>query len=126
MSGTPSKCYIAPMPRPISTFPRLLAAWLVTLSGAGRVASLWFRELDESAVMSLLVGAVYLIVGIGLFGQSRFTLFVAIAVCSVVGLSLLGDMPNLHSAQTLAALADLVVVVCCAMVLWDRQRQAQG
>lgn len=108
----------------MSPLPRLLAATLVTASGAGRVASLWFRELDETAVMSLLVGAVYLVIGLGLFGQSRFALFVAIAVCSVVGLSLLGTLPHLHWSQTLAALADLVVVACCCMALWDRQRQA--
>lgn len=111
------------MPRPISTFPRLLAAALVTSSGAGRIASLWFRELNEAAVMSLLLGGIYLIMGIGLFGQSRFTLFVAAAVCSVVGLYLLGNLPGLHGAQILAALADFIVVVCCAMVLWDRRRQ---
>lgn len=104
--------------------PRLLAAALVTTSGAGRVASLWFRELDETAVMSLLVGAVYLIIGIGLFGQSRFTLFVATAVCSTMGLSLLGRLSHLHWSQTLAALADVVVVVCCCMILWDRHRRA--
>ena len=114
------------MPRPISPVPRLLAALLVTASGAGRVASLWFRELDEAAVMSLLLGGIYLIIGIGLFGQSRFTLFVAAAVCSVVGFYLLGHLPALHWAQALAALADLVVVVCCALVLWDRRRQANA
>ena len=105
------------MPRPISTFPRLLAATLVTSTGAGRIASLWFRELDEAAVMSLLLGGIYLIMGIGLF--------VAAAVCSVIGLYLLGNLPTLHWAQILAALADFIVVVCCAMILWDRRRQAR-
>ncbi len=54
---------------------RMTAAALVVCSGAIRVASLWFRPLDGEAVLTLLIGAIYLIAGIGLFGQSRFALF---------------------------------------------------
>ena len=44
---------------------RVLAGLLITCSGLGRIASLWFRELNGDAVLALLVGAVYLIIGIG-------------------------------------------------------------
>ena len=103
---------------------RIIAATLVVCSGSARVASLWFRELDEQAVLALLVGAVYLITGIGLFGQSRFVLFFAVMACTttflMTGLSPLAAMPPLQLAS---ALADGMTVLLCALVLWQLRRQ---
>ncbi|MFV0277574.1 MAG: hypothetical protein ACK5HY_10370, partial [Parahaliea sp.] len=59
---------------------RQLAALLATASGLWRVACLWMGQLDESALLGALAGAVYLLMALGLIGHSRFTLFVAIAV----------------------------------------------
>ena len=97
---------------------RLLAATMITLSGAGRVASLWFRELNEQAVAALLLGAVYLITGLGLFGQSRFTLFVAITLCTAVAAYTLRNIGVLLPLQQVGLAADLITVLLCAMVVW--------
>ena len=97
---------------------RLLAASLVTFSGAGRVASLWFRELNQQAVAALLLGTVYLIIGIGLFGQSRFTLFVAIGVCSLVALYTLRSIAVLEPLQQVGLATDLITIVLSTTVLW--------
>ncbi|MEH6588527.1 MAG: hypothetical protein V7720_18385 [Halioglobus sp.] len=106
------------MPSHLIITLRLLAASLVTLSGAGRVASLWFRELNEQAVAGLLLGAIYLIIGLGLFGQSRFTLFVAIAVCSLVALYTLRSIAVLEPLQQAGLATDLITIVFSATVLW--------
>ena len=59
---------------------RNMAATLLTLSGAIHIAQLWFQDISGTAIAGALVGALYFIIGIGLFGQSRFTLFLAIAI----------------------------------------------
>lgn len=104
---------------------RVIAATLVVFSGSARVASLWFRELDEQAVLALLVGAVYLITGIGLFGHSRFVLFFAVVACTTTALlatrdSTLAAMPPLQLASVLA---DGLTVLLCTLVLWQLGRQ---
>ena len=68
------------MPGRTTSFLRLLAATLVIGSGTGRVASLWFRELNHQAVLDATIGAIYLFMAIGLYGSSRFTLFVAMGL----------------------------------------------
>lgn len=113
------------MPRHLITKLRLLAATLVLCAGTVRVASLWFRELDEQAVLTLLVGAVYLILGIGLFGQSRFSLFAAILICSATSLFALNHftLPAMLPLQLAAIGADAVTVACCTLVLWRVRKE---
>lgn len=65
---------------------RNLAALLVSLSGVTHVAQLWFREIDESSLFTALVGMVYLLLGLGLSGQSRFTLW----ACGITTLAAAG------------------------------------
>lgn len=100
---------------------RPVAAALVAAIGCAHVASLWFRDLDAAAVLSIWVGGVYLMVGLGLFGQSRFTLFVAIALCSSSALHALADIGTLTRVQWAGLSADLVAATCCGIALWGRQ-----
>ena len=102
---------------------RMLAASLVTLSGSGKVAALWFRELNEQAVITLLLGAVYLITGLGLFGQSRFTLFVAIALCGSMASISLRATQVLQPLQQAGLASDLICVMLCALVLWQLSKR---
>ena len=105
---------------------RLLAAALVSLSGAGRVASLWFRELDERAVAALLLGAVYLIIGLGLFGQSRFALFVAISFCGAVAAYTLGYAALPGPLQQAGLAVDLITVLLCSVLVWHLRDRASN
>ena len=107
------------MQTPTTRFLRNSAAALVTALGTGLVAALWFRDLDAAALADALAGSVYLFIGIGLFGRSRFVLFVAIAACAANAwyLSRYGSTPG--SVQQLRILADLIVVLCCGWVLWQ-------
>ena len=98
---------------------RNLAALLITLSGIGQVAMLWFRPLTGEAVIDAVIGITYIIIGIGLQGQSRFTLFVAIAVCATAAALIL----NSQAVETMASLQrtrlalDLAVILCSGVVL---------
>lgn len=98
---------------------RYTAASLITASGLVQVASLWFRPLDEIAVAALLLGAAYLIIGIGLFGQSRLTLFLAILVPAAVAVLTLRQVETLSSLQSTSMVAELLAIVLAAVVLWQ-------
>jgi len=98
---------------------RVLAAVLITLSGIGQVALLWFRDLTGAAVVDALIGVVYIIIGIGLQGQSRFTLFVAIAAPAAAAALVIETTPEgaLSSLQIGRLAIDIAVILCSVLVL---------
>ena len=101
---------------------RTAAALLVTAAGVTQMAAMWVRPLDAAAVTDMLLGAIYLIIGIGLFGQSRFTLYMAIAVPAVAVVLQLARNPFATSYwPLLRVLLDLAIIVCSARVLWRTQ-----
>ena len=89
------------------------------LSGLGQIAALWLRELTGAALADGLLGTVYLVTGIGLFGHSRFSLFIAIVVPVTVTVLLLYTVPQLEPVYTLRIAVDIVVVLLSAVVLWQ-------
>lgn len=98
---------------------RVLAAVLITISGVGQVAFLWFRDLSSNSLIAAFIGVVYIIIGIGLLGQSRFTLFLAIVVPVAAATLLLNVVPGgaPGSLQVIRLGIDLLVVACSAVVL---------
>ena len=98
---------------------RVFAAILITTSGAGQVALLWFRDLSPDTLTGAFVGVVYIIIGIGLLGQSRFALFVAIVIPLASATVLLNVVPGGAPAtlQIVRLSIDLLVVTCSALVL---------
>ena len=99
---------------------RNIAAILITLSGTGLIALLWFRELTGAALIDALLGTVYLYIGIGLLGQSRFTLFVAMVVPAGALGMVLRETPleQLNSLQLARGSIDAAVIVIAIIVLW--------
>ncbi len=96
---------------------RPMTALLVGASGAAQVAALWFRELDDAALLDALAGAAYLVLALGLLGQSRFSLFLGIALpAAMAALQLSQGEPTTGAAQIRLAV-DLVVPPLCALVL---------
>jgi len=58
---------------------RNTAATLLTISGIIHIGALWLRDIDGTALAAGLVGGIYLIIGLGLYGHSRFALLMAMA-----------------------------------------------
>ncbi len=106
------------MQTPAIRFLRNIAATLATLSGVALIGALWFRELDGVALTDAVAGSVYLFVGIGLYGSSRFTLFVATAVAAAGLATVAGRSGNPDALSQLRMLADLIIILCSAWVLW--------
>jgi hypothetical protein len=89
------------------------------LSGLGQIAALWLRELTLTALADGLLGTVYLVIGIGLFGHSRFSLFMAVVVPATVTAMLLYTMPQPEPVYALRIGVDTAVVMLSATVLWQ-------
>ncbi len=88
------------------------------LSGLGQIAALWLRELTGAALADGLLGTVYLVTGIGLFGHSRFSLFMAIVVTATASGMLLYNVPRPEDVYMLRIAVDMAIIVLSAIVLW--------
>jgi hypothetical protein len=98
---------------------RAIAASLMCLSGLGQIAALWLRELTGTALADGLLGTVYLVTGIGLFGHSRFSLFMAIVIPAAASAVLLYTVPRPEPVYTLRIAVDAAIILLSAMVLWQ-------
>ncbi|MEQ9463109.1 MAG: hypothetical protein RJQ10_05580 [Haliea sp.] len=109
------------MPPPPVTVQRYAAATIVATSGLFQVASLWRFRLSEGVLLTALIGSVYLLIAIGLFGRSRFTLFLAAGVCAAFPAQLLATGPPWPwpAADLLRFASDVAVVALCGRVLWS-------
>lgn len=105
-------------PRPVRAL-RYLSAALLTLSGLAQIGALWWRELNGAAVTDAVLGTVYLIVAIGLFGQSRFTLFMGIVIpAAAAAYTVQYTLPAGAGAYTARLAVDAIVILGSAVVLW--------
>ena len=102
---------------------RNTAATLMCISGTAQVAALWLRELTGTALIDGLWGTVYVIIGIGLYGRSRFSVYLGIVIpCAAAGV-LIYNLPQPEQAYTLRIAVDVVIVLLCAVVLWESRRR---
>lgn len=99
---------------------RNVAATLLTLAGIGQIARLWFTDIDAVAMAGALFGALYLIIGIGLYGQSRFALVLAIVVPAAGIWLILSQSPIEHYGELERSQLGvaLIVIILCARVLF--------
>jgi hypothetical protein len=102
--------------------PRLrnIAATLLTLSGISHIATLWIRDIDLAVLVNASFGAVYLFIGIGLYGQSRFALFTAI-IFPGIGAGLALKTYEISSFSTLGISqlgVGFIVIAISAVVLF--------
>jgi hypothetical protein len=100
---------------------RNIAAMLITIIGFSHIAELWFTELSRETLLLALLGAVYLFIGIGLFGMSRFTLFMAMAL-PAAGIALALQLDPIESMSALVLLritTSLMVIALSTNVLWS-------
>lgn len=102
---------------------RVFTGCLIAACGMALIASLWFRKLSGIALGDALLGAVYLIIAIGVFGQSRFSLFLAAVVPATVSTTIYVLLTNtadgnLSDIMRLRVAADVIITACAALALW--------
>jgi membrane-anchored protein YejM (alkaline phosphatase superfamily) len=106
------------MPYNRSSFLRTVAASLLCLSGLGQIAALWLRELTAAALADALLGTVYLVISIGLFGLSRFSLVLAIVIPGAALSFILITSPQPEQVYILRMAIDAVVILFSSIALW--------
>ncbi len=102
---------------------RRLAAVLTCLSGLWQVAGLWLAPLTAQTVLDALCGSVYLLIAVGLAGQSRFALWLAIAVTAcMLWFNFTGE-PPLERPALIRAAVDALIILLSIRVLWLLRHQ---
>ena len=101
------------------SFLRNTAATLMCLSGIGQIAALWLRALTGTALVDGLWGTAYLVTGIGLFGRSRFSLFMAVVIPAIATALLYYTVHQPEQAYVLRVAVDAAIVLLCVIVLWQ-------
>jgi phosphotransferase system glucose/maltose/N-acetylglucosamine-specific IIC component len=115
-----------PAPQGCDTFPfvrisrirlRNFAAILATLTGVSQAASLWFLPTTPVLLATALCGTFYLVLALGLFGISRFSLFIG-AVIPVVRVWFgLWPLP-IEAWEWLRIIAEVSLAAGCAVLVW--------
>jgi hypothetical protein len=97
---------------------RNLAAVLTTLSGAGQCFSLWLLPVTPTLLATAALGSLYLLLALGLFGISRLSLLLAVAILPLR--SWFGLYPlSIEAWEFLRVATDLTIALLCLPVLWD-------
>ena len=98
---------------------RMLAAVLITVSGMAHIGVLWSWPLTSDTVLTATCGAVYLFLGLGLFGLSRTSLVLGVALPLTRTLLVLWFLGFTELAWLgyLFLLADALVFSLCAVIL---------
>jgi hypothetical protein len=96
---------------------RNFAAVLASLSGLSQAWSLWFLPTTPTLLMTALCGAFYLLLALGLFGISRFSLFLAVILPLLRSWLSLWPLP-IDAWEQLRVLSDVAIAATCVPVLW--------
>ncbi len=103
--------------RPANSLRRV-AALLSCIAGIALIAGLWLRDLSGMVVIDAVGGAIYLLLALGLLGNSRFSLFMGIAIPSAVAAALWSwPLPEVPFREQ-QIIGNGLIAVLCALALW--------
>lgn len=105
------------MPVTQGTPLRNATALLAGVSAVGQISVLWMLDLDTTVLGVAFAGCLYLMLALGLFGVSRFALFLAGILPAVRVLSAWNPLPVLQWEQ-LRSIADLIIAMLALFLLW--------
>jgi hypothetical protein len=96
---------------------RNLAAVLTALSGTGQCLALWLLPTTPMLLGTALMGSIYLVLALGLFGISRLSLFLAVILLPLR--SWFGLLPlDIPTWEFLRVASDLAIALLCLPMLW--------
>lgn len=103
---------------------RLIAGILLVITAVIHVV-LFARNSDDPAMIGMLVfGIIYGITGLLLFTAKKYPLYMGL-ILPIIGLTLAlikFGMSELISVETLLHLIDIVVVICCAVIIFGLRK----
>ncbi|MEM1144401.1 MAG: hypothetical protein AAGI88_17615 [Pseudomonadota bacterium] len=96
---------------------RCTAAVIATVSGLFQCSTLWIFPVTPALLLAALAGSLYVLLGLGLFGVSRFSLALAIAVPA--SRCWMGWFPiEIGLWDTMRDLTDIVISLICLPLFW--------
>lgn len=114
------------MPLAATRRARDLAAALMLCGGVLNIAQLWLFPLTGTTIIAAVSGLMYLLIFLGLAGQSRFTLWLAVfipgvGVAAAIARYLSADPANI--ALVNVGLNLTVIIICVTILLRTRHEQ---
>lgn len=110
------------MPVTRGTPLRNATAVLTSISAVGQIALLWVIDLGTPVLAVAFAGCVYLMLALGLFGVSRFALFLAVVLPATRAFTAWNPLPVLHWEQ-LRTIGDLAIAMLALWLLWDARHR---
>lgn len=110
------------MPVTQGTPLRHATALLTGISGSGQISLLWVLELGAPVLGVAFAGCIYLMLALGLFGVSRFALFVAALMPGLRALYAWNPLPVLEWEQ-LRTVVDLIIALSALFLLWKARHR---
>lgn len=101
---------------------RNTAALLTGISGAAQISLLWVLDLGAPVLGVAFAGCVYLLLALGLFGVSRFALFVAVILPAFRALYAWNPLAVVEWEQ-LRTVVDLVVAMTALLLFWQARHR---
>jgi uncharacterized membrane protein HdeD (DUF308 family) len=103
---------------------RHLAGILLLVSGALHFVAYFQAPRNPESNPMLAFGIIYMIIGALLFNRKKYPLYLAVIV-PLIGMTLslikLG-IPELISLSTLFKVMEIIAVVCCLIILFNKQK----
>ncbi|MFN2286740.1 MAG: hypothetical protein ABR578_00260 [Chromatocurvus sp.] len=110
------------MPVTPGTPLRNATALVTSVSAVGQISVLWLLDLNAAVLGVAFAGCLYLMLALGLFGVSRFALFLAGVLPAARVLSGWNPLPILQWEQ-LRSIADLIIAVLALFLLWRARHE---
>ncbi|MCX2979473.1 hypothetical protein EYC98_01210 [Halieaceae bacterium IMCC14734] len=115
-----------PVPVAATRRARDLAAALMLCGGVLNIAQLWLFPLGGTTIVASVFGLMYLLVFLGLAGQSRFTLWLAVLIPGlgvVAGVARYVSPAPAEIALVNVALNLTVIIICAGILIRTRHVQ---
>ncbi len=110
------------MPVTRGTPLRHATALLTGISATGQISLLWVLELGAPVLGVALAGCLYLMLALGLFGVSRFALFLAALMPALRVLYAWNPLPVAEWEQLRSAV-DVIIAISALFLLWQARHR---
>ena len=96
------------------------ATALALTTGAGRIATLWLLPPSASALVSAGIGALFLLLGLGLMGSARLSLILTATLCtlSLATLDTTASTPSITLAERTLLACALTALLSDTFARW--------
>lgn len=103
---------------------RILAGILLLISGVLHIVAYFQAPESPGSIPVLAFGVVYMIIGALLFNRKKYPLYLAI-ILPLIGMTLSlikFGIPELFSLSALFKVLEIIAVVCCLIILFNKQK----